>query len=118
MLGTKFKIEGMYEEIYTQKRENEELLRIWERVQWTGPAQGSGGGGMMHLRRLLPIFLAACGQSGSKFVAWCRSAMRAITWAVPAISIATATEIVNEGRRRGDEGLAQKYGCSTEWDGW
>ena len=64
------------------------------------------------------FFLAACGRSSSKFVAWCRSAMQAITWAVPAILIAIATEIANVGGRRGDKGMAQKYGSSTKWDGW
>ena len=73
---------------------------------------------MMHLRRSLPVFLVACGRSGSNYVAWCRSAIQAITWAVPAISVAIATEIVNEGGRRGDEGMAQKYGCLMEWNGW
>jgi hypothetical protein len=56
MLQTKFEIKGMYEEIYNLKRENEELWRIWERVRRTGPAQGSSGGGMMHLTRLLLAF--------------------------------------------------------------
>ena len=56
MLRTKFEIEGMYEEIYKLKRENEELWRIWERVRQTSPARGSGGGGMMHLRRSSPAF--------------------------------------------------------------
>ena len=42
--------------------------------------------------------------------------MRAVTWAVPVILIAVATEITNEGGSRGDKGMAQKYGYSTEWD--
>ena len=54
MLRTKFEIEGMYEEIYKLKRENEELWRVWERVRRTSPARGSGGGGVMHLRRSSP----------------------------------------------------------------
>jgi hypothetical protein len=56
MLRTKFEIEGMYEEIYKLKRENEELWRIWERVRRTSPARASGGGGAMQLRRSSPDF--------------------------------------------------------------
>ena len=56
MMRTKFEIEGLYEEIYKLKRENEELWRIWERVRRTSPARGSGGGGVMHLRSSSPVF--------------------------------------------------------------
>ena len=46
----------MYDEINKLKREKEELWWIWERVRWTGPARGSGGGGMMYLRRSSAAF--------------------------------------------------------------
>ncbi|KAL3764632.1 hypothetical protein ACHAW5_001825 [Stephanodiscus triporus] len=55
MLRMKFEIEGLYEEIYELKRENEELWRIWERVRRTSPARGSGGGDVMHLKRAPPV---------------------------------------------------------------
>jgi hypothetical protein len=118
MLRTKSEIEGMYEEIYKLNRENENLWRIREKADRWVPPKDLVVKAWCIWGAPRPLILEACVQSGSKYVAWSRSAMWAITWAVPGISKAIATEIANEGGRRGDEGMAQKYGCSREWDGW